>query len=1060
MNRVTRAPRAAMPALAALLSIAALCLCLAAEARAQWTSGGGNTTTPDKVGVGTAAPTALVHARGNLSSPLAGTVGVTQNSATVTGTGTNFTTDLVVGDSIKIGSEVFTVSAIASATSLTLDSNYLGASGSALTAYRDPNLFAADTGDGVGKFTITRSGRLGIGTATPASPLTIYDTSASPYRGFSIGQYSSDTSSALINLAKSRGTPGTPTVVATGDNLGSILASGYNGTGYNTTAGISFQVNGTVTGTSVPTDVIFRSGAGGAGETMRLTSGGYLGIGTANPTNALVVGADFGAQSAPRSSVVIGNASDSSLLTLGQSSSSRIRLKWVYNATPSAAYAALGSLNGSNSLVLQDSGGNVGVGTVAPAYKLDVAGSVNASGLCLGADCKTAWSQVGGSQWANGAGSSINYGAGNVGVGTPTPIRGFHISGPNASGSSEFVLENTGMPANNRKLNLWGSSAMGTSGRFFLRLLNDAGNATTRDFMSFDNATGNIGIGTNSPGYAVEVMRSQAASTILQVTNPSTSAGTASGLRMFTAGNNALTLSANEGAGSGGYAMINQEANLPMVFMTNNAERLRLTGAGNLGIGTTSPTSRLHVGGQADNVFQVTSTGSAASDTVANFGSGVGNILVIRGHGNVGIGTATPTQKLDVAGSVNASGLCLAGDCKTAWSQVGGGTTSQWANGTSSSINYTAGNVGIGTATPDKLFTVQGSIASPGATMAVFRTTGANHGSGLGLDATGAGNNNLSFLVSGTRKAAVSWDNSRNFLGFLNSVYSETDFAMRLNSDGSLTYHDSTNAAERLRVTAGGNVGIGTAAPSRSLEIAKAVTGNFAGLHIYNAAASPHNNTDSVSLSLGRSGTHVMGQITSSNMQTGTYGDGYLAFSTRQTEVVTERMRIDNQGRVGIGKTNPTEALDVVGNIKATGNISATYQDVAEWVPSTQKLQAGTVVVLDTGKSNHVMASATAYDTKVAGVISEQPGIILGVGGEDKVMVATTGRVRVRVDATRGAIKVGDLLVTSEVEGVAMKSIPVDLGGTQLHRPGTIIGKALEPLEKGVGEILVLLSLQ
>lgn len=42
-----------------------------------------------------------------------------------------------------------------------------------------------------------------------------------------------------------------------------------------------------------------------------------------------------------------------------------------------------------------------------------------------------------------------------------------------------------------------------------------------------------------------------------------------------------------------------------------------------------------------------------------------------------------------------------------------------------------------------------------------------------------------------------------------------------------------------------------------------------------------------------------------------------------------------------------------------------------------------------------------------------------------------------------------------------MKSVPVELlGGTRIHRPGTIIGKALEPLEKGTGEILVLLSLQ
>jgi hypothetical protein len=41
-----------------------------------------------------------------------------------------------------------------------------------------------------------------------------------------------------------------------------------------------------------------------------------------------------------------------------------------------------------------------------------------------------------------------------------------------------------------------------------------------------------------------------------------------------------------------------------------------------------------------------------------------------------------------------------------------------------------------------------------------------------------------------------------------------------------------------------------------------------------------------------------------------------------------------------------------------------------------------------------------------------------------------------------------------------MKSVPLDLGGTPIHRPGTLIGKALELLDKGVGEILVLLSLQ
>ncbi|HWW59728.1 MAG TPA: hypothetical protein VN181_00035, partial [Thermoanaerobaculia bacterium] len=120
----------------------------------------------------------------------------------------------------------------------------------------------------------------------------------------------------------------------------------------------------------------------------------------------------------------------------------------------------------------------------------------------------------------------------------------------------------------------------------------------------------------------------------------------------------------------------------------------------------------------------------------------------------------------------------------------------------------------------------------------------------------------------------------------------------------------------------------------------------------------------------------------------------------------------------------------------------------------------GTVVVINPAKSNEVMPSTRSYDTLVAGVVSAQPGILLGIGGDAKEQIATTGRVKVRVDATRAPIHIGDLLVTSDASGTAMRSEPLDLGGIAIHRPGSIIGKALEPLESGTGEILVLLSLQ
>jgi len=68
--------------------------------------------------------------------------------------------------------------------------------------------------------------------------------------------------------------------------------------------------------------------------------------------------------------------------------------------------------------------------------------------------------------------------------------------------------------------------------------------------------------------------------------------------------------------------------------------------------------------------------------------------------------------------------------------------------------------------------------------------------------------------------------------------------------------------------------------------------------------------------------------------------------------------------------------------------------------------------------------------------------------------------VKVKVDASRASIAIGDLLVSSDIPGTAMKSLPLEIAGAKIHRPGTVIGKALQPLAEGTGEILVLLSLQ
>ncbi len=227
-----------------------------------------------------------------------------------------------------------------------------------------------------------------------------------------------------------------------------------------------------------------------------------------------------------------------------------------------------------------------------------------------------------------------------------------------------------------------------------------------------------------------------------------------------------------------------------------------------------------------------------------------------------------------------------------------------------------------------------------------------------------------------------------------------------------------------------GNVGIGTTSPAQKLEVAGRMKAQ--GLDIVNSV--------------------------DSGLEIRSAGTPYLDFTNDFNEDRDARITLVDDDKLEIHSAS----LDVVnGNISASnGSITANYKDLAEWAPSTQTLTPGTVVAIDEENNDHVVASAQAYDSKVAGVVSYQPGLLLGEGGEGRYMIGHTGRVKVKVDASYGAVKIGDLLVTSPVEGTAMKSQPLDINGHKIHQPGTILGKALEPLSEGQGEILVLLSLQ
>jgi hypothetical protein len=347
--------------------------------------------------------------------------------------------------------------------------------------------------------------------------------------------------------------------------------------------------------------------------------------------------------------------------------------------------------------------------------------------------------------------------------------------------------------------------------------------------------------------------------------------------------------------------------------------------------------------------------------------------------------------------------------------------------------------VGIGTTTPNSTLTVVGS--------------------------------GFTGIVAGKRNDAAS-------ISGLFGLDSNSGGVYMQNSNGDFILYNGATIGfaagnERLRITSGGDVGIGTVIPRALLDLSSTTQLHerlrFSGQEFYQAG---NTSTDGPTFVLGvnRTGNRQLfladstaTTVNNSNtlIRFGVGGTATPDISGLATDLSTKNLTLQvNGGNVGIGRQPDSGfALDVAGTVRAT-NVLANFQDVAEWVPASEQMTPGTVVVVSDDAKNTVAPSNAAYDTRVAGVVSLAPGVLLGVESSSKAKIATTGRVKVRADASRVPIHLGDLLVTSDTPGTAMKSEPLDLGGVKIHRPGTLIGKALEPLDKGQGEILVLLSLQ
>ncbi len=135
--------------------------------------------------------------------------------------------------------------------------------------------------------------------------------------------------------------------------------------------------------------------------------------------------------------------------------------------------------------------------------------------------------------------------------------------------------------------------------------------------------------------------------------------------------------------------------------------------------------------------------------------------------------------------------------------------------------------------------------------------------------------------------------------------------------------------------------------------------------------------------------------------------------------------------------------------------------DLAESFPVADAAEPGTVLMLTGDADGRLCVADEAYSPRVAGVVSGANGLDAAVvlkgasfEGDGHAPVALSGRVWVKCDASRAAIRVGDLLTTSDVPGHAMRA------SDRERAHGAVLGKAMTALEEGMGMVLVLVNLQ